>query len=159
MRQLIDTLINGPARYTQLHHLSPVMTLVVVLGALLAEFISVYLIGLLLVKIAQGIRPFIGVMLRRFGVDGQEVPQVFLELSFPSDTSKSAFATEQLHILLQGRTGYRHFWDRFAGRKRLYSLELVSTKNDGIRYVMVVRADEVDYNSNEHLVRTVRTSK
>lgn len=40
MRQFLDTLLNGPAHYTIRHNLSPGMTLVVVLGSLLAEFIT-----------------------------------------------------------------------------------------------------------------------
>jgi hypothetical protein len=38
--------------------------------------------------------------LRRFGIGEKDIPQIFLELTFPTDTSKTAFATEQLHILL-----------------------------------------------------------
>lgn len=49
MQQLIKTLINGPARYTQEHHLSPLWTLAVVLGALLIEFGAAYLIVQLII--------------------------------------------------------------------------------------------------------------
>jgi hypothetical protein len=38
MEQIIDTIINGPARYTQEHNLGPELTLVIIIGALLLEF-------------------------------------------------------------------------------------------------------------------------
>lgn len=51
--KLLDTLINGPARYTQAHHLSPAMTIVVIIVALLAEFVSIYVLFIALVRFIQ----------------------------------------------------------------------------------------------------------
>jgi hypothetical protein len=136
MHQFIDSLINGPARYTEQQHMSPGMTLVVVLGVLLLELIAVYVIALFLFKATQNTQSFIGFILRRCGVGEKPTPYTFLELTFPADTSKSAFATEQLHILLRSLVKYRGFWDKLAAHKKPYSLELVATKDDGIRYVL-----------------------
>lgn len=145
MKHLLDSIINGPAHYTVSHHLSNGMTLVVVLGALLLEIIAAYAIGLALVKFIQNLPSLIGFLLRTCGVGGKDVATTFLELTFPADTSKSAFATEQLHILLRQQTKYTNVWDKLASRKRLHSLELVSTRDDGISYVMVVPTSEVGY--------------
>ncbi|MEK7153257.1 MAG: hypothetical protein AAB834_04875, partial [Patescibacteria group bacterium] len=132
----LDTLLNGPARYTQEHHLSPLWTLAVVLGALLIEFGVVYLLIRLIIFLFQHAQSFFSWMLRRFGVGKREIEYTFLQLTFPADTTKSAYATEQLHILMRNLVGHFGFWDRLAARKRPYSLELVATKERGIRYVI-----------------------
>lgn len=145
MPQFLDSLINGPSRYAESHHFQVGWALAFALGILFAEVITVYLFGLLLIKAAQNFRPFVAWVLRKCGVGEKEVTYVFLELTFPSDTSKSAFATEQLHILMRSQASYRHFWDKWAGRKRLHSLELVSTRDNGIRYVIRIPEDELEY--------------
>ncbi|HVC36037.1 MAG TPA: hypothetical protein VNE40_01135, partial [Candidatus Dormibacteraeota bacterium] len=132
MSHLFDEILNGPARYTVRHHFSPLWTLVFVLGILLAEFVAAYLVGCLIVKAVQNIRSFIGWILRRFGVGKTSNPQTFLELTIPTDTTKSAFATEQLHILLRSLVTYNKTWERLAAYKKPYSLELYGTHDDGI---------------------------
>lgn len=67
-----------------------------------------------------------------------------MQLIFPSDTTKSAYATEQLHILMRSMVKYHGFWDRLAARKQPYSLELVATKDDGIRYIVRIPKQEVE---------------
>ncbi len=59
-----------------------------------------------------------------------------LQLIFPSDASKSAYATEQLYTLLHALSRQVSFRDRITQRKNEYSLEIVSTKNEGIRYLL-----------------------
>lgn len=145
MHHILDTLINGPARYTQEHHLSPGMTLVVVIGALLAEFVLAYVILLAIVRIMQNIPLLMGYILRKCGVGGKEAPKLFLELTFPAQVGKSAFATEQLHILLRNQTVRRNFWQHLAAPKTTHAMEIVSSRNGGVRYVMAVPEHEVDY--------------
>ena len=145
MHHFLDTLINSPARYTQEHHLSPGMTLVVVIGALLAEFVLAYVILLAIVRFVQNIPLLMGYILRKCGVGGEEAPKVFLELTFPAQTGKSAFATEQLHILLRNQTVRRNFWEHLAAPKTTDAMEIVSTQGGGVRYVMAVPEYEVDY--------------
>jgi hypothetical protein len=144
MKQFIDTLLNGPARYAQGHHLSDGMTLVVVIGALLIEFGAAYLLILLLIKFFQCSRTFFSFFLQRIGVGKQEIEHTFLQLTFPSDTTKSAYATEQLHILMRSMVKYRGFWDKMAARKQPYSLELVAARDDGIRYIIRIPKYEVE---------------
>jgi hypothetical protein len=145
MQQFLDTLINGPARYTQEHHLSPALTLVVIIVALLAEFVSAYVICLAIVRFVQNIPTMLGFLLRKCGVGGKESPKVFIELTFPAQTGKSAPATEQLHTLLRNQTASRGFWQRLAAPKTTRSMEIVSTRRSGIRYVMAIPAREVEY--------------
>ncbi len=144
MQNLIDTLINGPARYTQEHHLSDGMTLLIVFGALFIEIGLAYLLGFLIIKAVQYWRTFFSYMLRRFGVDKGEIEYAFLQLVFPADTTKSAYATEQLHILMRSMVRYPKLWPRMAARKQPYSLELVATRNNGIRYVIRIPKQEVE---------------
>lgn len=144
MQQFIDTLINGPARYTQEHNFSSGWALVFVLGALLIEFGIAYLLILLTIKLFQYGRTFFSLFLQRIGVGKHEVEYTFLQLTFPSDTTKSAYATEQLHILMRSMVKYRGFWDHLAARKQPYSLELVATKDDGIRYIIRIPKHEAE---------------
>lgn len=144
MQHLLDTIINGPARYTQEHHLSDGWTLVVVIGALLLEFGVAYVLIFLIVKLVQYSRTLLSFALQRFGVGNHEIEQTFLQLTFPANTTKSAYATEQLHILMRSLVGYYGFWDRLAARKRPYSLELVATRDEGIRYIIMIPRDELD---------------
>lgn len=145
MRELLDTLLNGPARYTEQHNFGPGLTLAIVLGALLAEFVAAYVLFKAIVKLVQNLPVIIGFVLRKCGVGKKDDPFVFLELTFPADTTKSAYATEQLHILLRTPIKHQSTLEKLAGQKNLHSLELVSTHDDGIGYVMAVPSHEVDY--------------
>ncbi|MGH7157460.1 MAG: type IV secretory system conjugative DNA transfer family protein [Candidatus Saccharimonadales bacterium] len=144
MHDLIDTLINGPARYTVEHHFGPLLTIVFILGILFAEVVALYALGFVLVTAIQNIPAGFRALLRRLGMGEKDIPHTFLELTFPADTSKSAFATEQLHILLRGTVKYYGFWDHLAARKKPYSLELVGTRDDGIRYILMIPAREAE---------------
>lgn len=138
MHQLLDTLLNGPARYAQEHDLSPLWTLAVVIGALLIEFGAAFLLIRLIIFLVQHTQSSFSWLLRKFGVGRREIPYTFLQLTFPADTTKSAYATEQLHILMRNLVKHFGFWDKLAGHRRPYSLELVATKDKGIRYVVRV---------------------
>jgi hypothetical protein len=70
--------------------------------------------------------------------------KIFLELSFPADTSKSSYATEQLYTLVHTLARQKNFLQRLTKYKKHYSLEIVSTKSEGIRYVLVAPSFEAD---------------
>lgn len=144
VQHFLNSVINGPARYTQSHHFSPWLALVFVLGILFAEFIPVFLIGLALFTFLRNLPALYSAMLRRFGIGEKEAPYTFLELTIPADTSKSAFATEQLHILLQNTVLYYGLADKMAAHKKPYSLELVATNDDGIRFIIMIASLAVD---------------
>jgi hypothetical protein len=116
------------------------MTLIVIFSAFLAEIVGAWVVVLFLFKTIQNTRPLINLVLRHFGVGKHDAANVFLELIFPVDTTKSAYATEQLHILLRHHTGSPNKWHRRAAYKQLHALELYSTNDTGIRYIIVVPA-------------------
>jgi hypothetical protein len=145
MHHLLNSVLNGPAHYATHHHLSNAMSLAVVLGALLAELVSVWLVAIVLYSIIRNIRPCTSLLLRLLSIGKQASSTVFLELIFPADTAKSAFATQQLHILLRHHNrspSQRYGW---AAYKQIHSLELYSTRDSGIRYVIGVPAAEEAY--------------
>lgn len=116
----------------------------VVIGALLLEFGAAYILILLLIKLGQYSRTFFSFILRRFGVGENEPTYSFLQLTFPADTTKSAYATEQLHILMRSMVKYYSFWDKLAARKQPYSLEIVATRDNGIRYIVRIPKRELE---------------
>ncbi|HEY1074238.1 MAG TPA: type IV secretion system DNA-binding domain-containing protein [Patescibacteria group bacterium] len=77
-------------------------------------------------------------------VNRKEYAKTFLELTFPSDNTKSAFATEQLYVLLHSRSKSQRIKERLLGQKKVYSFELVSTKDSGIRYIVSVPQKEAE---------------
>lgn len=145
MPHILDQLLNGPAHYSLSHHLNPLLALAVVLPIFVAELVLVIVILISVCQLIQNTRTHLGWLLRICGVDKQNRPLVFLELIVPDVTTKSAFATEQLHLLLSRGKSYNHFWDKLAGHKQQQALELVSTGDDGIRYIMAVPENEAQY--------------
>lgn len=73
---------------------------------------------------------------------GQET--TFLEVKPPQETLQSSYTTQQLFTLIHGLAGQRSFWERLLGFQKSYSFEIVSTKNDGIRYLLRVSKEDVD---------------
>jgi len=71
----------------------------------------------------------------------------FLELTPPANTSKSPEATRQLFSVLHGLDGSRTLLDKLLGRQVAFSFELVSTQQQGIRYIL--RVPEVDVSTFE----------
>ncbi len=70
-------------------------------------------------------------------------PVTILELTPPAFLDKSALATGQLFSVLHGH-GSRSLKDRLLGRKLTFSLEIVSTRASGIRYILRVATSEAD---------------
>lgn len=67
---------------------------------------------------------------------------VFLEITPPSDAEQSSYSTEQLFTTLHSLGMQMPYLLRVFGKKKLFSLELVSTKNDGIRFL--IRTNSLD---------------
>lgn len=61
---------------------------------------------------------------------------VVLELTPPSKTEQDSYTTEKLFSLIHALTNKRTFIDRLLGNKARVSLEIVSTKDQGIRYLL-----------------------
>ncbi|MEX2007308.1 MAG: type IV secretion system DNA-binding domain-containing protein [Candidatus Levyibacteriota bacterium] len=70
---------------------------------------------------------------------------VLLELTPPSFTEKEAYTTEQLFSLIHALGNQRSFTDRLIGNKTRFSLEIVSTQKEGIRYL--VRTTQAQVNT------------
>lgn len=147
MQQFLDflnTLLYGPFLYTQSHHFATGWMLLTVAVALLIEVTIIHLMYLLAIGAFRRARPFLAFVLQRFGVGKHEVTYTFLQLTFPADTARSADATKQLHIHMRSLVKYHSFGEKLAGRKQPYSLELVASRDDGIRYVIRIPKTEVE---------------
>lgn len=115
-------------------------TLIIVIT--LGPTILLALIILLVVLVIWFIRNVIPFVLSRLVKPDNH--KKILQLTFPADTGKSAFATEQLYSLLHTLSRQLGFWDGVVQRKNEFSLELVSTKKDGIRYLLAAHPKFID---------------
>jgi hypothetical protein len=70
---------------------------------------------------------------------------VFLELTPPAQTARTPEATQKLFAVLHGLHASRSFVDRLLRRKVVFSLEVVSSREDGIRYVMRVPHAQAEF--------------
>lgn len=75
---------------------------------------------------------------------------VFLELTPPANANKTPEATKHLFSVLHGLEASRTLLEKLLRRKVAFSLELASTKQEGIRYVM--RVPESDVSTFEQTV-------
>ncbi len=67
---------------------------------------------------------------------------VLLELTPPAITEKTSYTTQQLFLVIHNLGEHKTFIDRLLGHKNLFSFEIVSTKDKGIRYLIRTTADE-----------------
>lgn len=119
--------------------LSPFATLFLITVGPIGIILFLYFTVLILLK---SMRFFVPVLVRV--LKKEQAKKAFLELTIPSDTDKSAYATEQLYILFHTLAREKGFWEKFLGKKKEFSLEIVSTKNEGIRYMLVVDEENKD---------------
>lgn len=61
---------------------------------------------------------------------------ILLELTPPASTEKTAYTTQQLFSVIHNLGRQLSVIDKFWGKKNRYSFEIVSTKQDGIRYLI-----------------------
>ena len=69
---------------------------------------------------------------------------VLLELTPPASTEKTAYTTQQLFSVIHSLGIQKTFISKLLGRKTLFSFEIVSTKNQGIRYLLRTRDQHVN---------------
>lgn len=82
-------------------------------------------------------------IVRRFGWRlSKREPFVFLELTFPKETVKSSYSTEQLFTLLHSLAKQHRLDKHLLRYKKSYSLEITGTKKEGIRYILVVSSSD-----------------
>lgn len=68
----------------------------------------------------------------------KKLPLTYLELTPPSSSTKTAHANNQLFSVLHGLYSIRSFSDRLLRHKQFISLEVVSSRESGIRFIAVV---------------------
>src|ERR1035437_6110578 len=73
----------------------------------------------------------------------EEMP-VLLEITPPSRTEKTAYTTTQLFSTFHGLIKEQTILDKLLGKKQRLSFEIVSTKNEGIRYIIRTTPDQVN---------------
>lgn len=81
---------------------------------------------------------------------------VFLEITPPSNADQSSYSTEQLFTTLHSLGSQISAIQGFIGKKKQYSLELVSTKNEGIRFMLrtnSIDAEIIERNISAYLPR------
>lgn len=103
-----------------------------------ADVLPVILILLVICFIAFSICLWV-IRLRRM----LQISYIFLEIKPTSRTLKSPLSTNQLFTVLHSLGKQTSFLDGLLGVKRTLSCELVSTKQDGIRYVLRIPTQEV----------------
>ncbi len=70
-------------------------------------------------------------------------PSVLLELTPPATTEKTAYTTQQFFSVIH-TLGKQTFKDKLLGKKNAFSFEIVSTQNQGIRYLLRTSPKQVN---------------
>ncbi len=68
---------------------------------------------------------------------------VFLEVTPPAFSDKSPLATKHLFAVLHSITSWRSWRDRLLNRSQIVSLEVLSTREHGIRYLIQVHQADI----------------
>lgn len=69
-------------------------------------------------------------------------PYILLELTPLASTKKTAYTTQQLFSVIHSLGVQKTFSDKLLGRKILFSFEIVSTQEQGIRYLLRTRKQD-----------------
>ncbi len=69
---------------------------------------------------------------------------ILLELTPPSFTEKQSYTTDQLFSIIHALGNQKSFKDRLLGNNNRFSLEIVSTQKEGIRYLVRTSPEQVN---------------
>lgn len=69
---------------------------------------------------------------------------MLLELTPPSFTEKQSYTTDQLFSIIHALGNQKLLKDRLLGSQTMFSLEIVSTQNQGIRYLVRTSPKQVN---------------
>ncbi len=69
---------------------------------------------------------------------------MLLELTPPSFTEQESYTTDQLFSIIHSLGNQRSFVDKILGKKTRFSLEIISTQNQGIRYIIRTSPKQVN---------------
>ena len=90
---------------------------------------------------------FVAFRLIRWAIHLKETLQedsILLELTPPAFMQKTAYTTQQLFSVIHNLGDRRTFWEKLLGKKIVFSFEIASTLNQGIRYLIRTTPDEVN---------------
>lgn len=79
-----------------------------------------------------------------FTVRALKAKHTFLEVKPPKDSQQSSFSTQQLFNTLHAIGSQLSFAERLLGIQKLFSLEIVSSKEEGIRYLIRTKPEDAD---------------
>ena len=102
-------------------------------GAVLLVCLSVLLVSGSVVRLAL-------LLLNRRSLKHRQM--MWLEITPPASVAKTPEATEHLFTVIHGGRAARQLKDKFLGRMPVTSFEIVSTKKDGIRYLVQVESTQ-----------------
>lgn len=69
---------------------------------------------------------------------------IFLEVRPPRETLQSSYTTQQLFNLMHGLAKQSSWFQKLLGNQKSYAFEIVSTKDEGIRYLLRVNEEDAD---------------
>jgi hypothetical protein len=69
---------------------------------------------------------------------------ILLELTPPATTEKTSYTTQQLFSVIHNLGRQRSFIDKLIGKKIAFACEIVSTQNQGIRYLIRTTPNQVN---------------
>ena len=146
----LNFILNLPVHPIKSVHASNLLTLAMALGWLYLVMVAILLIGLIGLLFVRRLPALLACYYQKLRRRELGPRLVFLELAFPWDLNKSAYATEQLYVVIKGQYRYLSFLDKLVGHRKYYSLELVGSSAEGIRYLMVV-----PFGETEHITRSL----
>jgi len=113
----------------------------VILGILKNSLPSVLVVFIILVFLY-----FIFKLARQLLTISLHLKQKFavLEVKPPQETLQSSYTTQQLFNLIHGLAKQRSWLHRILGLQKSYAFEIVSSKNEGIRYLLRVNEEDAD---------------
>jgi hypothetical protein len=102
----------------------------------LSQVITTIIGGLFLILLIK--------FLHRFGwqLFGPRDSATFFEVTFPYNHNKTAYANAQFLSQFHSLAGQKNIWQRLFGYKRRYSLEIVSSAKEGIRYIIAMSSSD-----------------
>ncbi|MEO8582120.1 MAG: DUF87 domain-containing protein [Patescibacteria group bacterium] len=105
-----------------------------------------FLVPLAVVLLILGLALIVFYIFRKLLVIRLQLKQkyTFLEVKPLQQTLQSSYTTQQLFTLIHGLAKQRSWLYRLIGFQKSYAFEIVSTKNEGIRYLLRVGEDDAD---------------
>ncbi len=109
----------------------------------LINFILITLVSIFLIFVVTKVL-FIAYKLILLKKQLKNMDNVFLEIKPPHISLQSAYSTKELLAILHNLASPKSFKDKLFQKRTAYSLELVASKTEGIRYFVQVPEEEKD---------------